>query len=110
MPKLLWDEVAAIAAARPGHLAILTDDAALTYGEMVMQAADRAARLQVAGLRRGDRVALIAGNSPGYLIWAFAVWRAGGVAATVYPDSSAGELDYVLANARPTLVVTDAER
>jgi long-chain acyl-CoA synthetase len=107
MPNLLWDEVAAV---RPERLALVTDDVAVTYGELVAQAAARAAQLRAAGLRSGDRVALIAGNSPSYLVWVFAVWRAGGVAATVYPESSAGELDYVLANAGPTCVITDAER
>jgi long-chain acyl-CoA synthetase len=107
MQKLFWEEVAA---GRPERLALVTDDVAITYGELVAQAAERAAQLRAAGLRCGDRVALIAGNSPHYLGWVFAVWRAGGVAATVYPQSSAGELDYVLANARPTHVITDTER
>jgi long-chain acyl-CoA synthetase len=107
MPKLLWDEVASV---RPERLALLTDDVGVSYADFLAQADQRAGQLQACGVRPGDRVALIAGNSPSYLVWAFAVWRAGGVAATVYPESSAGELDYVLANALPAMVITDAER
>jgi long-chain acyl-CoA synthetase len=110
MHKLLWDEVAAVAAARPAHPALVTDTGALTYRDLVTQAAERAAQLRATGVRSGDRVALVAGNGLGYLVWAFAVWRAGGVLATVYPQSSAGELDYVLANARPATVIVDTDR
>src|SRR5436190_21855666 len=110
MQKLLWHEVAGSASRRAHHPAIVSDDAMITYGELVALAAERAAQLAAAGVAGGDRVALVAGNSPSYLVWAFAVWRAGAVLATVYPQSSDGELDYILSNARPTCVIADAPR
>jgi long-chain acyl-CoA synthetase len=110
MQKLLWHEVAGFAARTPHHPAIISDDGTITYGELVALATERAAQLTAAGVADGDRVALVAGNSPSYLVWAFAVWRAGAVLATVYPESSDGELDYVLSNARPSCVIADGPR
>jgi long-chain acyl-CoA synthetase len=108
--KLLWHEVAGFASRTPQHPAIISDDATITYAELVALAAERGAQLAAAGVAVGDRVALVAGNSPSYLVWAFAIWRAGAVLATVYPESSDGELDYILSNARATCVIADASR
>ena len=110
MHKLLWHEVAGFASRTPHHPAILSDDGTITYAELVALATERAGQLAAAGVAGGDRVALVAANSPHYLVWAFAVWRAGAVLATVYPESSDGELDYILSNARPSCIVADAPR
>jgi long-chain acyl-CoA synthetase len=108
--KLLWDEVASIADSEPDRPALLTDAGPISYGELAERAAERAARLRAAGLRTGDRVVLVAENSSGFIIWAFAVWRAGCVLATVYPQSGADELHYVMRNAQPACVLTDIAR
>jgi long-chain acyl-CoA synthetase len=108
--KLLWDEIASIADSDPARVALITDDRVTTYGELAEQAAERAARLRAAGMRTGDRVMLISTNSTGYLIWAFAVWRAGCILATVYPESGADELDYVLRNSQPRCIISDVAR
>src|SRR4051812_30784284 len=108
--KLLWDEIASIADSDPGRIALLAERGSTTYGQLAEGAAERAARLRAAGLRSGDRVVLVAANSAGFLVWAFAVWRAGCVLATVYPESGSDELDYVLRNAQPKCVIADVER
>jgi long-chain acyl-CoA synthetase len=110
MEKLLWDEIAAVADFDPGRTALLTDRTKITYGELAEGAAERAARLRTSGVRTGDRVVLVAANSPGYVIWAFAVWRAGCVLATVFPESTQDELGYVLRNSQPKAVIADVER
>ena len=56
--KLLWDEVAGIADSDPERIALLSDDGAISYGELAERAAERAARLRAAGMRTGDRVVL----------------------------------------------------
>jgi long-chain acyl-CoA synthetase len=108
--RLLWDEIASIADSDPERVALITDNGATTYGELAERAAERAARLRAAGLRAGDRVVLVAANSAGFLIWSFAVWRAGCVLATVYPESGSDELDYVLRNAQPKCIIADVAR
>lgn len=110
MEGLLWDEIAAVADFDPSRTALLTDTVTITYGELAERAAERAARLRASGVRTGDRVVLVAGNSPGYIIWAFAVWRAGCVLTTVFPESSQDELGYALRNSQPTAVIADIER
>jgi long-chain acyl-CoA synthetase len=50
-----------------------------TYTELADQLRAGAARLAQAGLKPGDRVAMLAPNSPELAIGMLAVWQAGGV-------------------------------
>jgi long-chain acyl-CoA synthetase len=92
----------------PDHVAIIDGDLAWTFQDLLEQTSARADRLVSSGLRPGDRVALVAENSAGFLASALAVWRAGGVLVTVYPSSSAGDLQYALINSDPSLVLLGA--
>lgn len=96
-----------IADRRRTALAIIDDDRTLTHGELADEVDRRASRLTEAGLQRGDRVAIVAENSAGFLACAFAVWSACGVLASVYPSSAPADLRYVLKNADPVLVLAD---
>jgi amino acid adenylation domain-containing protein len=53
--------------------------ATLTFGGLDAGSDAVAAALQRGGLRRGDRVALFAGNSVAFVAALFAIWKAGGV-------------------------------
>ena len=57
-----------------------------------------------------DRVAICAENSPDYLIATLAIWRVDAIVATVYASSGARELEYVLANSSPRLILVDPAR
>lgn len=99
----------AVAAASPMRTALVDGEARLTFDVVMSLVDDVAAGLVSCGVRQGDRVALVARNSAGFVIAAFAVWRAGAVLATAYPSSSRRELSYVFANARPRLVLADPQ-
>lgn len=96
------------ARARPQDVAIICGDTAITYRALQENINAAAAALTAAGLRPGDRVALVADNSDLYLVCAFAIWRAGGVLATVYPSLGHTDLSYCLASADPVLIITVA--
>ncbi|MFV8816215.1 AMP-binding protein [Haliea sp. E17] len=53
------------------------EDAVLTYAELDRHSCQGARLLRALGLDRGDRVAVLAGNSPGYLEFCWAAQRAG---------------------------------
>lgn len=52
------------AAARPQHVAWVFNDRTISYQEFVQEARLAAYKLQELGVKKGDRVALIAGNQP----------------------------------------------
>lgn len=96
-----------IAARQPESTAVIDGPRTVPYGDLWRAVTRAADALSVAGLRPGDRVALVAENSVDYLVSAFAVWHAGGVLATIYPSSGADDLAYCLDNSDPALVLAD---
>ncbi|MER8001020.1 class I adenylate-forming enzyme family protein [Streptomyces sp. NPDC095613] len=101
-------ELRRVAASQPTATAVIGDGRRLTYRELIEEIDRRADRLTQAGLQPGDRVALVAENSPEFLVSAHAVWSAGGVLATIYPSTGREDLSYTLHNADPALVLVDA--
>lgn len=95
------------AAARPDATAVVDSASSTTYPEFCDEVARRALALAEAGLRPGDRVAIVAENSGAFLAAAFAVWHAGGVLVTIYPSSGPADLAHCLEQSDPVLVLTD---
>jgi len=62
--------------------------------------------LQDLGIKKGDRVAFLLPNSPQFLITYFGVLKAGGVAIPLNPLYLPKELDYVLADAQPKILIS----
>ncbi len=96
-----------VTARRPESAALIDGDGSMTYAQLSATIAERASDLTAAGLRPGDRVALIAENSTSFLCNAFAVWAAGGILVTVYPSSGSADLAYCVERSDPALVLTD---
>lgn len=78
---------------------------ATTWRELDERVDAIAAGLRARDPAPGDRVAIVLGNSPDFVVAYFGVLRAGLVAVPVNPASPAPELDRVLADARPSLVI-----
>ncbi|HLR12796.1 MAG TPA: AMP-binding protein, partial [Burkholderiaceae bacterium] len=79
--------------------------AALTYDEFEHHARNLAAWFQHQGVKKGDRVVLIMPNLFQYPIAIYAVLRAGGVVVNANPLSTAAELDHLLEDAQPRVIV-----
>ena len=101
------DRLDAWAARTPDAVALSEPGTDITYAELGELISAAAAQLARAGMKPADRVALVADNSSAYLVCAFAVWKAGGVLATVYPSLASDELTHCLGSADPVLVVAD---
>src|SRR5689334_136564 len=85
----------------PHRIAIVSGSERMSFAQFA-DAIDEVARKFVAlGLRPGERVALLSENSPEYLVALFAIWRAGGIAAGIFPSFGSSELAYALQNAEP---------
>jgi malonyl-CoA/methylmalonyl-CoA synthetase len=65
-------------------------------------------RLRAGGLKRGDRVVLIADSSARWLIAYLGALRAGLVVVPVNPSYTAGEIGRIVRNAKPSAAVVEA--
>ncbi|GAB2966864.1 class I adenylate-forming enzyme family protein [Saccharothrix stipae] len=81
------------------------DGAMLTHADVYDGAARVAGALVAAGVRPGDRVALVLDDGPDFVLTFLGAAHAGGVAVPVNPRLHADELRQVLRAARPVLVV-----
>jgi long-chain acyl-CoA synthetase len=99
-----------LAAATPDAVAVADGDRRLSFAELAGGALGFAGRLTAWGLEPGDRVGLYAANSAEYLLLALGTWMAGGVVATVYPEFGHSELEYVLSNATPRILIAEPGR
>jgi long-chain acyl-CoA synthetase len=97
----------ASASERRDKPAILAGDRNITYGELDDRVGRVAGALEAAGVRKGDRVALVLGNTPEFVEALHGAWRIGAVAAPLNVMLTPEEAGYVLADAEATVVVTD---
>src|SRR5712692_8906486 len=81
---------------------------ALTYGELAARARGLAAGLRALGVRRGDRVAFYLPNSAELVVSYYGGWQAGAIGVPVNPISPPAELDYQVADAGATILITTA--
>jgi len=88
-------------------MAVVDERTSVTYEQLVSTMEQRAAALRSAGLRPGDRVALVAANSWEFLASAMAVWEADGVLVTIYPSTAPADMAYTLNDASPAAVLVD---
>ncbi|MEV0703754.1 AMP-binding protein [Saccharopolyspora sp. NPDC050389] len=92
----------------PDRVALIFGERRYTYGELD-RAVNRAAHaLAAAGLGKGDRIALMSGNSDGFGIACYAALRLGALVVPVDPASVAPEVRYVLADSEASLLVFGA--
>lgn len=101
------DELAKTAAVNADKCAITDETRSLTYRELMDEISERWHALANAGLKQGDRVAIVAENSVSYIVSVFAVWAAGGTVATIFPSTTASEVVTTVQDADPVIVFTD---
>lgn len=92
--RTLLDYLADGARERPGHPALLFKGARLSLGRLEALTDAFAAALAAAGVRKGDRVALLLPNSPQFVIAEVGAWKAGAIVSPLnpmYTDREVGE-------------------
>ncbi|WP_181196771.1 MULTISPECIES: class I adenylate-forming enzyme family protein [unclassified Paraburkholderia] len=110
MKALVSDCIRQAAQLHPDKTAIVADGRRISYSELDQRAQSLACKLVWMGVKRGERVAIVSENSIEYFIVMFAVWRAAGVLATIFPTFGATELTYAFRNATPRLILVEQER
>jgi O-succinylbenzoic acid--CoA ligase len=105
---LLPDWLARRAALHPGRPALLVADAAWSFAELDAWASAVAARLAALGVAPGDRVALLARNTPAYVAAVHAAPRAGVILVPLNARLAPAELAWQLADCGASLLLFDA--
>ena len=104
--RTLGDLLDETARARPDADAVIFRDQRLTYGVLAARADELARALFAAGVRRGDRVALLLPNRPEWLVAAFAAAKLGAITVGVSTFSASPEIAWTVAHCRPAAIVT----
>ena len=97
--------LASAARERPQHAAFLHDGRSVSYRELEARVRERAGQLAAAGLKAGDRLALLSPNAPAVIELIHAAMALGATLVPLHARLHASELAPLLADARPRLVV-----
>ena len=106
------DTIGAVLAAQAGlgdKPFLVADQDRLTYGEADRRSRRIAGGLMAAGVRRGDRIALLFGNKPGGVVALLAAARLGAVAMPLSTMSTEAELEDLLDGSDAQYLISDAE-
>ena len=106
-----YDWIGHHAANRPAKEAVreLNPRKHYSYADLDQRAEAMAAHLQSLGIGRGERVALLAHNGVEYFDLQFACGRTGGIAVLLNWRLTATELEYILNDSAPLLLIHDVE-
>ncbi|MEH7085381.1 o-succinylbenzoate--CoA ligase [Neobacillus drentensis] len=96
------------AARFPSNIAYTFLNQSKTYAELDKVVDCVAAGLTSAGIKKGDKVALLLGNCPEFVTAYYGILRAGGVVVPINPTYTSGEISYILSNSHTKAVITDA--
>lgn len=91
-----------------GKRAVEAAGTSYTYGRIRAEAAKRAHWLLKAGVRKGDRVALLLPKGMDFIFAHLAILAAGAVSLPLNPGYSAKEISAILEDAQPAFLLTDS--
>src|SRR5919204_5900992 len=91
----------------PERVAIVAGDREITYAQLEAASDAVATALLARGLRHGDRVATLTGNSPEHVAVFFACAKAGLILLPLNWRLARPELEYQLADAEPKLLLVE---
>lgn len=93
----------------PDKDALIFGDTAATYAELLEASKKSAAALREAGVGRGTRVGVMTYNTPGFVVAALGIWRAGASLVPINHKLSATEVAYLADHASLGLGIVSEE-
>ena len=107
-PATLADLIALHAAHDPARAALIYEGRTFAYGELDAHVERAANAFAHAGVRPGDRVALMFGNDPAYVAAFYGIARVGGVVVPINPMYRHSEIEHILRDSEPVAALVDA--
>jgi amino acid adenylation domain-containing protein len=105
MTTLLQDYVTARAELQPEAVAVVSDEATLTYGELEARSNQLARLLRETGCSQGDRVCLLARKSAASIVAILAIYKADCIYVPLDPSSPAPRLAKMVDSAEPSWIL-----
>ncbi|WHZ05005.1 long-chain-fatty-acid--CoA ligase [Neobacillus sp. YX16] len=96
------------AARFPNRTAYTFLNESTTYAELDSFVDSAASGLSAGGIKKGDRVAIMLGNCPEFIIAYYGILRAGAVVVPINPAYTSGEISYILSNSQAKAVISDS--
>src|SRR5699024_6872778 len=90
---------------QPDKSAYIFLNESVSYGELEHSVATYAGALQDLGVKKGDHIGLLVGNTPHFLITLYASWRLGAVVVPMNPTYTPKELSYIIQNSDAKVLV-----
>ncbi len=107
MPRYpLWEILDRAAAKFPRRACMDFVDRITTYEETARLVDGATAGLQALGVKKGDRVGLLLPNTPYFVIFYFAILKAGGIVVNIDPLYAEQELEHLVRDSGLKLAVT----
>ncbi|MFF0454352.1 AMP-binding protein [Nocardia africana] len=94
---------------RPDHPAVIFADRRITYEELWRRARQCSEFLRRSGIEAGDRVAVLAANSPEFPVAYFGALAAGATVVPIGPDSRTPEIRHILTDSEAAMLLCDAD-
>jgi acyl-CoA synthetase (AMP-forming)/AMP-acid ligase II len=108
MATQAWTRLLAALRARPRHPVIESKDSGVLDGHALLHQSERwAARLRASGLKRGDRVAVVAEAHAESVVVMLGLYRAGLVHVPINPRYRGAELSHVVTDCGAALLLCD---
>lgn len=101
---LIHDLIAATAERFPERVAVIQGNRKVTYAELHTNITHLSSFLINAGVKKGDRIAILSENSPEYIVAYFATQAAGGIAVDLNFQYSAPEISKLLVHCTPVVL------
>jgi amino acid adenylation domain-containing protein len=108
--ELLHELLADAAARRPDHPAVICRDRSLSYRELDQRAGALTGRLVHAGVRRGDRVAILMNKSVDCVVAIYGILKAGAAYVPLDPTSPAQRQAFVLSDCGVRFLVAEPRK
>ena len=105
---LIHDLLVETAARSPLATALIAEGRRRNFAEIDRDSDRVACALQAAGIRRGDRVAVMLENSAEFVVSLFGILKAGGVFVPVNPTMKTAKLAYILGQCEVSCLVAHA--
>ena len=104
----LAGQLARSAASYPTKTALVFEGREITYRQLDEEVNRHAHALTALGVTKGDRVALMSGNSDGFVIAMYAVFRLGAIVVPVNPRATSPELRHLLTDSGASVLLLGA--
>ena len=108
-PKSVHELLSNAVARRPHGVALISGEDSLTYSELDGLVGRVAGGLKALGVEKGDRVAMVIGNSVEFVVVMFAVARLGAVSVPLNVRHKLAENQHILEDCEATVVVHEPD-